>query len=56
MKKLNILRKCMYDAVHAEAVLRWEDVLKSVENMYIIEYAIADKSGCILKHLKNWEL
>jgi hypothetical protein len=56
LKKLNILRKCMYDAVHAEVILRWENVLKSVDNLYIIEYAIADQNGTILKHLKNWEL
>jgi exonuclease III len=56
LKKLNILRKCMYDAVHAEVILRWEHVLKSVDNLYIIEYAIADRNGTILKHLRNWEL
>jgi hypothetical protein len=56
LKQLNILRKCMYDAVHAQVILKWEEVLKSVDNMYIIEYAIAEKSDQIAKHLKNWEL
>jgi hypothetical protein len=46
----------MYSAVHAEAILRWEEVLKSVDKMYIVEYAIADKAGRILNHLRNWEL
>ena len=56
LKKLNILRKCMYDAVHAGATLRWEEMLSCVENLYVIEYAIADKNNSLLKHFKSWEI
>jgi hypothetical protein len=55
LKRLNILRKCICDAVHAEATLRWEDVLKCVDKTYIIEYAIADRKGTIQKDVKKWE-
>ena len=54
--KINILRKCIYDAVHAETILRWEDVLCAVERLYVIEYAIADKTDTMLKHFKSWEM
>ena len=56
LKMLNILRKCMYNAVHAGATLSWESMLSCVENLYIIEYAIADRNGSLPKHFKSWDM
>jgi hypothetical protein len=56
LKQLNLLRRCIYDAVHAETILKWEEVLKCIDKLYVIEYAIADRNNTILKHLRNWEV
>jgi hypothetical protein len=37
----------MYDAAHAESMLRWETVLECVDKLHIIEYAIADRNGTV---------
>jgi hypothetical protein len=50
LKKLNILRKCIYDSVHAESILR------CIDKTYVIEYAIADKTNSLIKHFGNWEM
>jgi hypothetical protein len=55
-KKLGVLRKCVYDSVHAQVTLKWEQVLKSIDNLYIIEYSIGEKNGRVHKVLKEWDL
>jgi hypothetical protein len=55
LKRLAILRRHIYDCVHSQEIPRWEAVMKRVEECYVIEYAIADKNGCIHKMLKSWE-
>jgi hypothetical protein len=55
-KKIGVLRKCVYDAVHAQHIPKWETVLKSIDNLYVTEYAIAEKNGRVHKVLKEWNL
>jgi hypothetical protein len=50
LKKLNILRKCIYDSVHAESIIC------CIDKTYVIEYAIADKTNSLIKHFRNWEM
>lgn len=38
-KKINILRKGIYDTVHSEETLRWEHVVSCIGNLYLVEYA-----------------
>jgi hypothetical protein len=44
IKRLNILRKQCNDFTHQDIKLRWEMFLYRVDEIYIIEYAIADRS------------
>jgi hypothetical protein len=44
IKGLNILRKQLYEFNHQDIKLRWEMFLNRVDEIYIIEYAIADRS------------
>jgi hypothetical protein len=55
IKRLNILRKQLYDFNHQEIKLRWEMFLNRVDEIYIIEYAIADRSDKLPLHLKIWD-
>jgi hypothetical protein len=54
-KRLNILRKQVYDFNHQDIKLRWEMFLDQVDNIYIIKYAIADRSNKLPLHLKIWD-
>jgi hypothetical protein len=55
IKRLNILRKQLYDFNHQDIKLRWEMFLNQVDEIYIIEYAIADRSNKLPLHLKIWD-
>jgi hypothetical protein len=55
IKRLNILRKQLYDFSHQDIKLRWEMFLNRVDEIYIIEYAIADRSNKLPLHLKIWD-
>jgi hypothetical protein len=55
-KKINVLRKCIYDAAHARVIPRWEQVVKNIDRLYVLEYAIGEKSGRVHKVLKEWDL
>jgi hypothetical protein len=44
IKRLNILKKQLYDFNHQDIKLRWEMYLNWVDEIYVIEYAIADRS------------
>jgi hypothetical protein len=55
IKCLNILRKQLYDFNHQDIKLRWEMFLNQVDEIYIIEYAIADRSDKLPLHLKIWD-
>jgi hypothetical protein len=55
IKHLNILRKQLYDFNHQDIKLRWEIVLNRVDEIYIIEYAIADRSDKLPLRLKIWD-
>jgi hypothetical protein len=55
IKCLNILRKQLYDFNHQDIMLRWEMFLNQVDEIYIIEYAIADRSDKLPLHLKIWD-
>jgi hypothetical protein len=56
LKRLGILRKYIYDCIHSGAMPKWEDVLTCIDKAYVIEYAIGDANGHVLKVLKEWEL
>jgi hypothetical protein len=55
IKRLNILRKQLYDFNRHDIKLRWEMFLNRVDEIYIIEYAIADRSNKLPLHLKIWD-
>ena len=55
LKKLNILRRAMHNFNHKDEILRWGTYLEMIENIYTIEYAIADRNDRVLQHLQHWE-
>jgi hypothetical protein len=55
-KKINVVRKCIHDAAHARVIPRWEQVVKNIDRLYVLEYAIGEKSGRVHKVLKEWDL
>jgi hypothetical protein len=56
LKRLGILRKYIYGCIYSGAMPKWEDVLTCIDKAYVIEYAIGDANGHVLKVLKEWEL
>jgi hypothetical protein len=46
----------MYDAAHARAIPRWEQVVKNIDRLYVLKYAIGEKSVRVHKVLKEWNL
>ena len=55
IKRLNILRKQLYDFKHQDIKLKWEMFLNRVDEIYIIEYVIAERSNKLPLHLKIWD-
>jgi hypothetical protein len=55
IKRLNILRKQLYDFNHQDIKLRWEMFINRVDEIYIIECAIADRSDKLPLHLEIWD-
>ena len=55
IKKLSILRRSIYQHNHKDEKLRWGTYLDTIERVYVAEYAIADRNGRVLQHLKHWE-
>jgi hypothetical protein len=55
IKLLNILRKQLYDFNHQDIKFRWEMFINWVDEIYIIEYAIAGRSDKLPLHLKIWD-
>jgi hypothetical protein len=55
IKCLSILRKQLYDFNHQDIKLRWEMFFNRVDEIYVIEYAIADRSDKLPLHLKIWD-
>ena len=55
LKRLNILRRMIYQANHLDEKPRWGKYLELIDKVYVYEYAIADKGGKVLQHLKLWE-
>ena len=45
----------IYQSNHKDEKPRWAGFLDLVEKVYTYEYAIADKNGKLLQHLKIWE-
>jgi hypothetical protein len=52
IKRLSILRKQLYDFNHQDIKLR---LINRVDEIYVIEYAIADRSDKLPLHLKIWD-
>jgi hypothetical protein len=55
IKRLSILRKQLYDFNHQDIKLRWEMFINRVDEIYVIEYAIADRNDKLPLHLKIWD-
>jgi hypothetical protein len=55
IKRLNILRKQLYDFNHQYIKLRWEMFINRVDEIYIIEYGIADRSDKLPLHREIWD-
>ena len=53
-KRINILRRLIYQFNHRDEKPRWGNYLDLVERVYVYEYAIADEKGKVLQHLKIW--
>jgi hypothetical protein len=45
----------LYDFNHQDIKLRWEMFINQVDKIYVIEYAIADRSDKLPLHLKIWD-
>ena len=45
----------MHNFNHKDEILRWGTYLEMIENIYTIEYAIADRNDRVLQHLQHWE-
>jgi hypothetical protein len=56
LKRLSICRKYLYDCIHAGCHPKWDEVLNRIDQVYVLEYAVADKHGTIHKVLREWEL
>jgi hypothetical protein len=56
LKRLSICQKYLYDCIHAGCHPKWEEVLSRIDQVYVLEYAAADKHGTIHKVLQEWEL
>ena len=48
-KRINILRKLIYQYNHRDEKPRWGNYLGLVERVYVYEYAIADEKGKVLQ-------
>ena len=56
LKKLAILRREVLLHNHRDEVLRWPTVIKKIEDVYVQEYAIADKNDKLPAHFKSWDM
>ena len=54
-KRLNILRRAIMRSNYRDEVLRWEKVLQKIDELYVKEYAIADKNDRLPQHFKAWD-
>jgi hypothetical protein len=55
IKRLSILRKTLYDFNHQDIKLRWEMFINRVDDIYVIEYGIADRNDKLPLQLKIWD-
>ena len=55
MKRLGILRRMIYQCNHKDEKPKWGVFLEQMDKCYTYEYAIADRNGKIMQHLKFWE-
>jgi hypothetical protein len=44
-----------YDFNHQDIKLRWEMFINRVDEIYVIEYVIADRNDKLPLHLKIWD-
>ena len=56
LKKLNILRKVIYDCNREEVTPKWEKYLTNAETIYTMEYVISDKNDTVFKCLQSWDM
>jgi hypothetical protein len=54
LKRLNLLRKYIYDCAHSITLPKWEEVLHRIDMCYVIKYAIAEARGTVYKVLREW--
>ena len=56
LKKLAILRNAIIMSNYRDEVLRWEIFLHKVEQVYLHEFAVANKNEKFPNHFKSWDM
>ena len=56
LKKLAILRNAIIMCNYRDEVLRWEIFLHKVEQVYLHEFAVANKNEKLPNHFKSWDM
>ena len=55
LKKLAILRNCIIMSNFRDETVRWEMVLAKIEQVYVQEYAVANRQERLPMHFKSWD-
>jgi hypothetical protein len=56
LKRLNVVRKYVYDCNRKDKIMTWEGAVASWERVYVEEYAIGDRQDRLIHILTAWEL
>ena len=56
LKKLAILRNAIIMCNYRDEVLRWEVFLHKVDQVYLHEFAVANKNEKLPNHFKSWDM
>ena len=56
LKKLAILRNAIIMSNYRDEVLRWEIFLHKVDQVYLSEFAVANRNEKLPNHLKSWDM
>ena len=56
LKKLAILRNAIIMSNYRDEVLRWEIFLHKVDQVYLSEFAVANRNEKLPNHFKSWDM
>ena len=56
LKKLAILRNAIIMSNYRDEVLRWETVLHKVDQVYVSEFAVANRREKLVNHFRSWDM